>query len=152
MDWTKKSGGDLLSHTVARAVPSAQRGLTTVFGMGTGDPSQYGHRQVVRGSEPQVLRRDRDSGLRLGADAPNMPQLWMALGRMVFPQPAAASVTPDCSARISTGNAACKLAPVKLCRARKKRARETKWIGIQGVKSIRCNCAELILWISQTGD
>ncbi len=31
-----KSGGVLLSHTVARAVPSAQRSLTTVFGMGTG--------------------------------------------------------------------------------------------------------------------
>ncbi len=29
-------GGDLLSHTAARAVPSAQRGLTSVFGMGTG--------------------------------------------------------------------------------------------------------------------
>ena len=29
-------GGDLLSHTAARAVPSALRGLTSVFGMGTG--------------------------------------------------------------------------------------------------------------------
>src|SRR6266566_4567173 len=29
-------GDDLVSHTVARAVPSAQRGLTSVFGMGTG--------------------------------------------------------------------------------------------------------------------
>ena len=29
-------GDDLLSHTVASAVPSALRGLTTVFGMGTG--------------------------------------------------------------------------------------------------------------------
>ena len=29
-------GGDLLSHTVARAVPSARAGLTSVFGMGTG--------------------------------------------------------------------------------------------------------------------
>ena len=29
-------GGDLLSHTVTRAVPSALRGLTSVFGMGTG--------------------------------------------------------------------------------------------------------------------
>ena len=32
----KKPGGDLLSHTVSRAVPSALRGLTAVFGMGTG--------------------------------------------------------------------------------------------------------------------
>jgi hypothetical protein len=30
------SGSYLLSHTVARAVPSAQEGLTSVFGMGTG--------------------------------------------------------------------------------------------------------------------
>ena len=29
-------GGDLLSHTAARAVPSALRGLTSVFEMGTG--------------------------------------------------------------------------------------------------------------------
>jgi hypothetical protein len=29
-------GDDLLSHTLAHAVPSALRGLTAVFGMGTG--------------------------------------------------------------------------------------------------------------------
>src|SRR5215467_11741949 len=29
-------GSDLLSHAVAHAVPSAQEGLTSVFGMGTG--------------------------------------------------------------------------------------------------------------------
>jgi hypothetical protein len=29
-------GDDLRSHTVARAVSSARRGLTSVFGMGTG--------------------------------------------------------------------------------------------------------------------
>ena len=32
----KKSGLVLLSHTAARAVPSALKGLTSVFGMGTG--------------------------------------------------------------------------------------------------------------------
>ena len=32
----KIPGGDLLSHTATRAVSSAQRGLTSVFGMGTG--------------------------------------------------------------------------------------------------------------------
>ena len=32
----KNPGVDLLSHTVSRAVPSALKGLTTVFGMGTG--------------------------------------------------------------------------------------------------------------------
>ena len=31
-----RPGGDLLSHTVSRAVPSALEGLTAVFGMGTG--------------------------------------------------------------------------------------------------------------------
>ena len=30
------AGDHLISHTISRAVPSAQRGLTTVFGMGTG--------------------------------------------------------------------------------------------------------------------
>ena len=34
-----KNGGVLLSHTVARAVPSAQKSLTSVFGMGTGGSS-----------------------------------------------------------------------------------------------------------------
>src|SRR3989440_7777665 len=34
--FTNNPGGFLLSHTVARAVPSAPRGLTSVFGMGTG--------------------------------------------------------------------------------------------------------------------
>src|SRR5215469_18451352 len=29
-------GNDLRSHTLSRAVPSARRGLTSVFGMGTG--------------------------------------------------------------------------------------------------------------------
>ena len=30
------AGNDLLSHAVSRTVPSALRGLTSVFGMGTG--------------------------------------------------------------------------------------------------------------------
>ncbi len=32
----KRIGGDLLSHTVTHAVPSAVESLTSVFGMGTG--------------------------------------------------------------------------------------------------------------------
>ena len=32
----KTPGSDLLSHGVTPAVPSAEEGLTTVFGMGTG--------------------------------------------------------------------------------------------------------------------
>jgi hypothetical protein len=39
-------GSDLLSHSVAQAVPSAREGLTSVFGMGTGDPLRYGHRKL----------------------------------------------------------------------------------------------------------
>ena len=35
-------GNDLVSHTVARAVPSALRGLTSVFGMGTGGSLSLG--------------------------------------------------------------------------------------------------------------
>src|SRR5664279_3104752 len=50
------AGDHLISHTVARAVPSAQRGLTSVFGMGTGDPSQYGHRQTYDGAWRVVAR------------------------------------------------------------------------------------------------
>ena len=34
--YKKKFGGDLLSHTVSRAVPSALKSLTSVFEMGTG--------------------------------------------------------------------------------------------------------------------
>src|SRR5579863_3625781 len=57
------AGDHLISHTVPRAVPSAQRGLTSVFGMGTGDPSQYGHRQSAGGIRVPSLR----SGFRLKA-------------------------------------------------------------------------------------
>src|SRR5437763_9634667 len=39
------AGDDLLSHTLSRAVQSALRGLTAVFGMGTGGPPRYDHRQ-----------------------------------------------------------------------------------------------------------
>ena len=34
--WKGVAGDDVLSHPITRAVPSALRGLTTVFGMGTG--------------------------------------------------------------------------------------------------------------------
>ena len=34
--YKKEFGGDLLSHQVALAVPSALKSLTAVFGMGTG--------------------------------------------------------------------------------------------------------------------
>ncbi len=36
-----KEGGDLLSHRIA--VPSAQTGLTSLFGMVRGEPRRYNH-------------------------------------------------------------------------------------------------------------
>ena len=53
----KMSGGVLLSHTVARAVPSALKGLASGFGMGPGvspslwPPKHYGY---VVGSRPYL--------------------------------------------------------------------------------------------------
>ena len=40
-----KKGGDLLSHI--NAVPSAQLGLTSLFGMGRGEPQCYSHPKLV---------------------------------------------------------------------------------------------------------
>ena len=39
-----KVGGDLLSHGCA--VPSARSGLTSLFGMGRGDPRRYSHQNI----------------------------------------------------------------------------------------------------------
>ena len=39
------SGSDLLSRAVSSQVPSARKGLTSVFGMGTGDPLCHCHRK-----------------------------------------------------------------------------------------------------------
>ena len=41
----KKAGGDILSHSYA--VPSAQSGLTSLFGMGRGEPRRNNHLKVV---------------------------------------------------------------------------------------------------------
>ena len=56
-------GGDLLSHTKNHAVPSAQRGLTTEFGMGSGvtlslRPPGIEQRVTVSDMKLWVLRRD----------------------------------------------------------------------------------------------
>lgn len=40
-----ESGGDILSRAVSSQVPSALKGLTSVFGMGTGDPFRHYHRK-----------------------------------------------------------------------------------------------------------
>src|SRR5690242_931952 len=37
-------GGDVLSHRDSPAVPCAQRGLTSEFGMGSGEPPRCSHR------------------------------------------------------------------------------------------------------------
>ena len=37
----QKKGGDILSHRIA--VPSAQAGLTSLFGMGRGEPRRNNH-------------------------------------------------------------------------------------------------------------
>ena len=48
-------GGDLLSHEVTLAVPSAQKGLTAVFGMGTGvSPS-------LQPPENQICKRTKST-------------------------------------------------------------------------------------------
>ena len=46
-DWGSiKKGDDILSHITA--VPSAQAGLTTLFGMGRGEPRRNNHLKVVK--------------------------------------------------------------------------------------------------------
>ena len=40
-----KKGSDILSHITA--VPSAQAGLTTLFGMGRGEPRRNNHLKAV---------------------------------------------------------------------------------------------------------
>jgi hypothetical protein len=42
-----KKGDDILSHITA--VPSAQAGLTTLFGMGRGEPRRNNHLKVIVG-------------------------------------------------------------------------------------------------------
>ncbi len=41
----KKKGDDILSHITA--VPSAQSGLTSLFGMGRGEPRRNNHLKLV---------------------------------------------------------------------------------------------------------
>ena len=43
-----KKGSDLLSHKIA--VPSALLGLTSLFGMGRGEPQCYNHPKFLVGS------------------------------------------------------------------------------------------------------
>jgi hypothetical protein len=63
------AGDHLISHTLPRAVPSAQRGLTSVFGMGTGG--------TLAVYSPANLRHWCSMPLKL----------WEALGGLFLPQP-----------------------------------------------------------------
>ena len=57
-----KDGGDLLSHTVSRAVPSALKSLTSVFGMGTGGASSlWPPKYLDCASKHTLFRRTRGS-------------------------------------------------------------------------------------------
>ena len=56
-------GDDLLSHAPTRAVPSARRGLTAVFGMGTGvSPSPQSPEKSRIGKNGGHLNRVRAIG------------------------------------------------------------------------------------------
>ena len=62
-------GDDLLSHTLSRAVQSALRGLTSVFGMGTGvSPAVRSPASQARAS----LHLGRRRGLHARPIAPNL--------------------------------------------------------------------------------
>jgi hypothetical protein len=66
----EKAGDVVLSHTISRAVPSAQRGLTTVFGMGTGvtlavkPPTNMKRVWIVSFIVPPSLKRYGESCVR----------------------------------------------------------------------------------------
>src|ERR1700756_5286487 len=82
------AGDYLISHTLSRAVPSAQRGLTSVFGMGTGvtlavcSPANLlwrlagGSPQPIQCTHGQVLP---DSGWQTGATQPKNESHWALL-------------------------------------------------------------------------
>jgi hypothetical protein len=63
-DWV---GGDLLCHAVTRAVPSALRSLTTVFGMGTG---------VASSLKPPAQKQGSESGTRRSVILARLPILF----------------------------------------------------------------------------
>src|SRR5271163_1680841 len=64
------AGDHLISHTLTRAVPSAQRGLTSVFGMGTG-VTLVVNSPANRGALRASYARSRSPELRSGsASAP----------------------------------------------------------------------------------
>ena len=74
------TGGDLLFRAVTRQVPSALKGLTSVFGMDTGDPLRLCHRKLWLSSgaaSDLLLRFASGLSLRNGAQVcvyiPSLP-------------------------------------------------------------------------------
>jgi hypothetical protein len=141
------AGDHLISHTLSRAVPSAQRGLTSVFGMGTG-----GTLAVRSPAKSKALKDPSCGALRIsaaGADAGNTPQLERRLAG-VFSR----ADRPNSYFRDGTEGWRHSLAD----RETSSRTRKRKSIGLladqqQGSLRVFCEfCAELILWISRTGD
>ena len=65
-----------------------------MFGMGTGDPSQYGHRQAWQAFCEMVISRAAIPLCFFSKDLRSAFNLWMALGGMVVPQLAATSACP----------------------------------------------------------
>jgi hypothetical protein len=55
-----KSGDDLLSHTVTRAVPLAQEGLTAEFGMGSGVTPPLWSPEFQSGKVPDIVVMFKD--------------------------------------------------------------------------------------------
>ena len=51
----KTPGSALLSHKVSQAVPSAQEGLTTVFGMGTGVTPPLSQPRISKNKQPIAI-------------------------------------------------------------------------------------------------
>src|SRR5262249_52693229 len=79
-------GSDLLSHAVAHAVPSAQEGLTSVFGMGTGvapPASPPGIKTTRRGCPRGRTRRSRSAARRIHHERTNEFNVLKPHGRLV---------------------------------------------------------------------
>jgi hypothetical protein len=71
------AGDDLRSHTLSRAVPSALRGLTSVFGMGTGgSPAVRSPTNLAVSYQPSALSKTVLCQLRpMGGELLKIPRL-----------------------------------------------------------------------------
>ena len=78
--YRKEFGGDLLSHPVAQAVPSALKSLTAVFGMGTGVTSSLLPPKIY------ISRFDNCRHTRLPTKYIKTYDNWTVLGKKVWIQ------------------------------------------------------------------